>query len=81
MIRALDRLRRSASLVVTVLLILVLIGIALPRLITFLAERLFQLRSTLAQLTGHSGDISPGEQVSVFWRLVAWLREFYVGGE
>lgn len=79
--RSPDRLRRSTVLVVEVLLLLVLVGIVLPRLIGFVADRVFPLRSTLAQLFGPSGDISSGGRVSVFWRLVAWLREFYMGGE
>lgn len=64
-----------------ILLVLVLLGIVLPRLIALTAERLFPLRSVLAQPKRPAGDLRSEVRIAAFWRLLAWLREFYAGGE
>lgn len=77
----LRRLWSSAALIARIVLIMVLTGFVLPRLISCIAELLFPLRSLIATRADQPGDINADAGLSAYWRLVAWLRHFYVGGD
>lgn len=73
-------LRRNMVATATILIVLLFFGGVLPHLIALTAERLFPLRSVLTWRP-FADDSSSQERLTAFWRLLAWLREFYAGGD
>jgi len=75
------RLWRSVTLTARILIVLIIFGSVLPHLVARTAERLFPLRSVLARAKPSTDDVGSQERLTAFWRLLAWLREFYAGGD